>query len=185
MMRKLLLAGAIAGAAAWFPSWFENNQDVFVRMSEDGQQVEPVRSAPRVIQTVRVAAPEESLAGRSARIERDQRGHFTSRFRLNGRDVDAVVDTGATVVAINMTTARRIGLELGPDDFAQEVETANGRTKAAFARLASLQIGRVYVENVDAVVLDDRALNSTLIGMSLLNRLRTYKVENGALVMEQ
>ncbi len=84
-----------------------------------------------------------------------------------------------------MSTARRIGLELLPDDFRHEVETANGRTRAAFATLSSLQIGRVHLEGVEAVVLEDRALASTLIGMSFLNRLKTYKVENGALILEQ
>ena len=34
-----------------------------------------------------------------------------------------------------------------------------------------LQIGRISVDNMQAVVLDDKALHTNLIGMSFLNRL--------------
>ena len=44
---------------------------------------------------------------------------------------------------------------------------------------------RVTVENVEAVVLEDSSLRSTLIGMTFLGRLKSYKVENGRLVLTQ
>ena len=47
----------------------------------------------------------------------------------------------------------------------------------------SLQIGRIYVENVQALVLDDKALDGTLIGMSFLKRLDKFEVADGALVL--
>ncbi len=185
MLRKVVLVGAFAALAAWFPAWFEKNPEVVELIAGEGGPVPPAEvPAVRVVQTSQ-SRPAELPLGRNARLERDQRGHYSGRFRLNGRDVDAMVDTGASMVAINVSTARRIGLDLLPDDFRYEVDTANGRTRAAMARLSSLQVGRVHVEGVDAVVLDDRALSGTLIGMSFLNRLKAYRVENGALVMEQ
>ena len=51
--------------------------------------------------------------------------------------------------------------------------------------LARPQIGRIDVSDVQAVVLEDEALSGTLVGMSFLNRLRKYHVENGALILEQ
>jgi aspartyl protease family protein len=96
-----------------------------------------------------------------------------------------MVDTGATLVAINLSTARRIGIQLTPADFKYEVRTANGKTRAASANIERLQIGRILVENVDAVVLDDKALDGALIGVSFLNRLAKYQVENGALLLVQ
>ena len=48
-----------------------------------------------------------------------------------------------------------------------------------------LQIGRISVEDVEAVVLDDSALSGTLIGVSFLNRLAKYQVEDGALLLVQ
>ena len=101
-------------------------------------------------------------------------------FKLNGRQVKALVDTGATLVAINASTAKRIGITLSPADFKYQVDTANGTARAASAMIDNLQIGRIYVESVQALVLDDKALDGTLIGMSFLKRLGKFEVADGA-----
>ena len=41
----------------------------------------------------------------------------------------------------------------------------------------NLQIGRISIESVQAIVLDDKALDGTLIGMSFLKRLDKFEVE--------
>jgi aspartyl protease family protein len=96
-----------------------------------------------------------------------------------------MVDTGATLVAMNVSTAAKAGIRLKPTDFRHEVQTANGRTRAASAVIDSLEIGRIHVTNVEAVILDDDALRSTLIGMSFLRRLGKYQVENHTLLLVQ
>jgi aspartyl protease family protein len=96
-----------------------------------------------------------------------------------------MVDTGATLVALNASTARRVGVSVGPADFNHQVNTANGPVKVALVRLSSLQIGKIALDDVDAVIIDDRSLGTNLIGMSFLKRLDKYTVENGALMMAQ
>jgi len=123
--------------------------------------------------------------GRKFVVEADARGHFTSQFKLNGRQVDGMIDTGATLVAINTSTARRIGLSLNPSDFTHQVNTANGTIRAAVVTVDRLQIGNIQLDDVQAVVLDDKALQTNLIGMSFLTRLQKYQVENGALLLVQ
>ncbi|TIS81763.1 MAG: TIGR02281 family clan AA aspartic protease, partial [Mesorhizobium sp.] len=123
--------------------------------------------------------------GRKVVVAADGRGHFSSTFRLNGRQVDGMIDTGATLVAVNMSTARRIGLSLNPSDFSHEVNTANGTIKAAVVMIDRLQIGSISVDGVQAIVLDDKALGTNLIGMSFLNRLGKYQAENGTLLLVQ
>ena len=81
--------------------------------------------------------------------------------------------------------AKRAGIVLAASDFKYEVDTANGKVRAAAARIDSLQVGRIYVTDVQAVVLEDKALSKALIGMSFLSRLDRYQVENGTLVLEQ
>jgi aspartyl protease family protein len=180
MLRNLIILVVCAAASASIPTLFQANRDsIFSYMS--GQDEPPA---------LPVAAPQKSssegaLSGRKVKLAADQRGHFVAEFRLNGRRVDAMVDTGATFVAINVSTARRIGLKLGPNDFQYMVETANGQTRAASASIESLEIGRIEVKDVQALVLDDQALSGTLIGTSFLNRLGRYQVENGALLMVQ
>lgn len=48
-----------------------------------------------------------------------------------------------------------------------------------------LQIGKITLDGVQAVVLDDKALRTNLIGLSFLQRLEKYQVENGALLLVQ
>jgi aspartyl protease family protein len=123
--------------------------------------------------------------GRQVLVNADERGHFTSQFKLNGRQIDGMIDTGATLVAINTSTARRIGISLNPSDFNHQVNTANGAIKAAVVTVDRLQIGKIAIDNVQAMVLDDRALQTNLIGMSFLQRLQKYQVQDGALLLVQ
>lgn len=65
------------------------------------------------------------------------------------------------------------------------MNTANGAIKAAVVTVDRLQIGKISLDNVQAVVLDDRALQTNLIGVSFLQRLQKYEVQDGALLLVQ
>ncbi|MBW8285114.1 MAG: TIGR02281 family clan AA aspartic protease [Rhizobium sp.] len=118
-------------------------------------------------------------------LEADATGHYRGTFRLNGKAIEAMVDTGASLVAINETTARRIGVSIASLDFQYPINTANGETRAAHVRLQRVEIGSVRVEDVDAFVLRDKALSGTLIGMSFLKRLGGYSAEGDRLRLER
>lgn len=184
MLRNLILLGVAAGIALAVPVFYEANPALFHRTPEAaGEQSATAASRKPAAQAA--STEPEILLGRKVRLSADERGHFSAEFKLNGRRVDALVDTGATLVAINRSTARRIGINLVPTDFIYEVNTANGTAKAAAAMIDQLQIGRIHLENVEAVVLEDRALQGTLIGMSFLKRLGKFQVENGGLLLVQ
>lgn len=187
MLRKLLLVGIFAGSSASVPILYQANPEAFhdIIRSAVSEQEEPQQT----VASVNLARPAQpvpaSTLGRKVRLEADSRGHFTADFKFNGRRVQAVIDTGATLVAMNASTARRVGISITPADFKYTVETANGKAKAAAARIDSLQIGKIAIDDVDAIVLQDDALKDTLIGVSFLNRLNKYQVENGVLLMAQ
>ena len=189
MLRKLILVGLFAGGSASVPVLYQANPELFqgaVKAALEEPAPAPVPERPLVvIQQAKAEPPREQLTGRKVRLDADAKGHFSGVFRINGRNVDALVDTGATLIAINETSARRLGVSLTPSDFIHQVNTANGTIRAATAMLTSVQIGRIRVDDVQAMVLEDRALSGTLVGMSFLNRLASFRVENGALVMEQ
>lgn len=118
---------------------------------------------------------------RAASIPLSSDGHFTADFHINGRYVRGLIDTGATYVAINRTTARNLGLPLSNSDFKHQVRTANGMTSAALVTIERIEVGSVSVGGVEAFVLDDEALSSTLIGMSFMSKLQSYRVTNNKL----
>jgi aspartyl protease family protein len=122
-------------------------------------------------------------AGPLMRLAPDEQGHFSGDFRINGSPVEGMVDTGATFIAMNMSTARRLGVAPGTGEFTHPVSTANGQTHAAKVRLQTVEIGPVRVRGVDAFVLQDTNLSMTLIGMSFMSRLKGYRVENGELLL--
>lgn len=139
-----------------------------------------------IAKTVQPAAKEiVSVSAGSVRLKPDERGHYVAEFRMNGRPVEALVDTGASMVAINKSTARRLGINVSPADFIYEVNTANGKAKVASAMIREIEIGRVRVRDVEAAVLDDRALDGTLLGMSFLKRLESFSVADGDLILKQ
>lgn len=180
MLRKIIIFGLCASASASLPSLYEKHGDTVKALL--GTSADSNTPAP---QPILASAATASTAGRRVTIDADMRGHFTASFKVNGRSVDAMVDTGATLVAINMSTARRAGVKVSAADFTQKVNTANGTARAALARIDRLQIGRISVDDVPVAVLEDKALDATLIGMSFLSRLKKYQVENGALLLVQ
>ncbi len=136
----------------------------------------------------RKAVPAATIAQagvRSISIARDSRGHFQTEGRIDGQRIDFMVDTGASVVALNEKSAARFGFRPSRGDYNAAVSTANGTIKAARTRLAMVELGGIVVRDVDAMVLPDEALSENLLGASFLSRLKRYEYANGTLVLEQ
>ena len=136
----------------------------------------------------RKAAPAETVgqAGtRSLNIPRDPRGHFLTEARIDGQRIGFMVDTGASVIALNETSAARLGLRPSRGDYNASVTTANGTVKAARTRIAMVDVGGLVVRDVDALVLPDEALSENLLGLSFLSKLKRFEYANGQMVLEQ
>ncbi len=189
MLRNVIIISAVVAASASVPLILETHPEAFKGLvggfKQSGNTTEVLVPVKYMKSTDQKNATTRSLSGRRVLIEMDRNGHFNGEFKLNGRRIKSLVDTGATLVAINRSTARQIGLKLRSTDFKYDVSTANGSAKAAAAKIKSLQIGRIHVSDVEALVLEDRALDGALIGMSFLNQLRNFRVEGGKLYLEQ
>lgn len=121
-----------------------------------------------------------ALAG-SETLKLAPNGHFMAAAEINGRSLTVMVDTGASAVALSFEDARRVGLRPAGADFTVPVATANGTVMAARVVVRRIAIGGVRVADVEGLVLPDGALGVSLLGMSFLARLESFKVENGAL----
>ena len=131
------------------------------------------------------AAPIAASYGRTLNIPRDARGHFETEGRINGQPVDFMVDTGASTIALNETSAASFGLRPSPGDYRVSVSTANGTVKAARTQIAMVDVGGLVLHDVDALVLPDEALSENLLGLSFLSRLKRFEYANGTMVLEQ
>ena len=134
---------------------------------------------------VAMAAPMASASGRTLNIPHDSRGHFATEGQIDGQRINFMVDTGASVVALNESSAARFGLRPTPGQYTANVSTANGTVKAARARIEMLDVGGLIVRDVDAMVLPDEALSENLLGLSFLSKLKRFEYANGQMVLEQ
>ena len=141
-------------------------------------------STSSVKQTAMVATPAQAGL-RSLNIPRDPRGHFQTDGRIDGQRITFMVDTGASVVALNESSAARFGLRPTPGQYTANVSTANGTVKAARTRIEMLDVGGLIVRDVDAMVLPDQALSENLLGLSFLSKLKRFEYANGKMVLEQ
>lgn len=176
MWRYVFIGAVLIGVAIKAPAVLQGRIEDGSPSPDAMPQAASVELAPE---------PHNPLAGRIARIDKDRRGHYVARARLNGRSYDVLVDTGATMVAVDESTARQLGIHLTPADFRYRVSTANGIAEAARASIDEVEIGRVVVHDVPATVTRDGALSTVLLGMSFLNRLKKFEVDSGTLVLTQ
>jgi aspartyl protease family protein len=129
-------------------------------------------------------APAPAATSRSVTLQNDGRGHFQVDARVDGRRIDFLVDTGASVIALRERDAAKLGIHPVQRDYTALVSTANGKVRAAKVELNRVEVGGLTVRNVMAVVLPDEALSQNLLGMSFLSRVR-WEHKNGRLILEQ
>ena len=97
-------------------------------------------------------------------------GHFNPAGAINGRAVQFMVDTGATVVALGRDEAQRLGLDLAGARVAVS-QTANGPAQVLLLNLDRVRVGEVEVNNVAAVVMP-QPMPFVLLGNSFLSRFQ-------------
>jgi aspartyl protease family protein len=167
----LFLAGLVIAAAVVAP-------DLLTRLAQSNP---PAAS----VLTEEQASAASADHGGLVRLRADRNGHYFTKIEANNRSLDALVDTGATLVALRYEDARALGLVFPGDRFDIGVRTANGEGRARRVKLGSVTVDTITVHDVDALVLEQGALATNLLGMSFLNRLARFEVQRGQLVLEK
>jgi clan AA aspartic protease (TIGR02281 family) len=154
-----------------------------------GRDWAPVELAARDVAGERASQP----AGR-ARSHRDHgdagdleqvidagpHGHFLVEAVVNGVPIDFMVDTGASHVVLSLQDARKLGFT--QLQFTEEFQSANGTVRAAPVELRELRIGQLSLFDLEASV-NGGPLPISLLGMSFLQRLSSYEVARGRLIL--
>ena len=110
-------------------------------------------------------------------------GHYWITGSVNGQNLQFLVDTGATSVALNDGHARRLGIDYRSVGSPLQVSTASGTARGWRVTLDRVKVGELEVLGVEAVVLEGSSPTEALLGMSFLNRVG-WKVERDMLVLE-
>lgn len=115
-------------------------------------------------------------------IARGRGGHYWLNSTVNGHSQMFLLDTGASVVALNASQAKRLGIDYKTGR-PTRVTTASGVESAWQVTLRSVKVGGIEVLGVEAVVLEGNYPQDALLGMSFLNRIG-WRQEQGALILE-
>ena len=118
----------------------------------------------------------------SVEIQRSADGHFYADVQINGASVHALVDTGASGVALSRDDARSAGVatSIGMNDVVGE--GADGDVRGEYVKLDRVSVGQKTVENVDAVVLNSGQLS--LLGQSVLSKFDSVEIHGDTMVLK-
>ena len=121
--------------------------------------------------------------GHEVLVARSSGGGFTVAAQINDVRVTMALDTGASSVVLTQEAAKAIGLPLEVLTYTVNVETANGRARAAPVTLDHMAVGGIVEHAVPALVAQPGQLRTSLLGMSFLNRLESLEVRGDQLLM--
>jgi len=107
---------------------------------------------------------------REVSIPRDALKQYRTIAEINGKRVAVIVDTGANIVAINASQAAALGVDYA-NGVPTTVETASGTVRAWVVSLATVDVGGIRVDRVQAAVTDSEFPSTILLGMTYLEHV--------------
>ena len=116
----------------------------------------------------------KSDPGKELVIWQDMYNMFNIHGSINNFSVKFLIDTGASSVALNSNTAKRIGLNYKKGT-PIAASTASGIAKAYQITLDKVKIGHIQLYNVKAAVLEGAFPTDVLLGQSFLERIHMVR----------
>ena len=156
--------------------------------SDSGDDAAPAAGTERALAAKPAgdkAAKADSYARWSAGetvLPRSSDGHFYADATVNGRGVDFLVDTGASVVALTGTDARAVGLDWNDGDIREIARGANGPVYGISVTIDTLQLGGHEARNVRAIVVPE-GLEISLLGQNFLSTVNPVRIEENRMVL--
>ncbi|MEM6932473.1 MAG: TIGR02281 family clan AA aspartic protease [Pseudomonadota bacterium] len=124
------------------------------------------------------------VSDRSVALARAGNGHFTARVDVNGTSINFLVDTGASDIVLSRRDAEKVGIDLADLAYLGTAMTANGAVRTANVSLDRVRLGDFEDRNVRASVTDGDLFGS-LLGLSYLDRFRSWRVEGDQMILSR
>jgi aspartyl protease family protein len=130
----------------------------------------------------RFGLPAQTVEGVETHVPMAEDGHFWIEAMVNGSPRRFLVDTGATLTAVSEELAAETGIEPSPGRMPVQLRTANGTMAARLATVDSFAFGNVVARDLDAVIVPGMG-GMNVVGMNFLSRLKSWRVEDGDLIL--
>jgi aspartyl protease family protein len=114
-------------------------------------------------------------------LRREPDGHFYADVEINGTPIRALVDTGASGIALSREDARRAGIGISIGMYEVVGVGASGEVRGERVTLDRVTLGSETVEDMRAIVLDSGDL--TLLGQSFLSHFDSVEIQGDKMVL--
>ncbi len=155
---------------------FKNDQGVTLSMginndiSTSYSTHQPASSDDKNTKTT-TTTPDQPKPSHLETIKLNEHNQYITPVSINGKEVSAIIDTGANFVTLNSSIAQQLGLDYKNSALKLNVSTASDKTDGYKFVLKSIALGSISLSNIDAVIIEGSNPELTLIGMSFLKNL--------------
>jgi aspartyl protease family protein len=118
----------------------------------------------------------------SVELQRESDGHFYADVQINGANIRALVDTGATEIALSRADASSaaIATSIGMPEVVGE--GADGAVHGEVVMIDRISLGPKTAESMPAVVLNQGG--ETLLGQSFLSKFDSVEIHGDTMVLK-
>jgi aspartyl protease family protein len=124
----------------------------------------------------------QEVTGGEVRIRMAGDGHFWADASVNGVRRRMLIDSGATVTALSEETAAAAGVASSAAPVPVVLRTANGLAEGRTGTVTELRLGNVVARDLKVVV-SPAFGNLDVVGMNLLSKLASWRVEGRTLIL--
>jgi aspartyl protease family protein len=142
---------------------------------------EPSASAMIATPSTNPASGLLSDSAQPLHIDRSRDGLFYVDGMLQGVPVRFAIDTGASVVVLNIADAKRVGLSNNRNS--ARIRTASGYGKMFWHHAQHLTVAGKSVGQLDIAVMEDGP-ETSLLGLNALSRLKSVTLKQDRLIIE-
>lgn len=132
--------------------------------------------------TQKLGLDDQQVSGKELRVTMSGDGHFWVVASINGVPRRMLIDSGATVSAISLDTAREAHVDVGNGLAPVILQTANGAAQAETGEVDEIRVGNIVARNLQ-IVSGPGLGNLDVLGMNFLSRLQSWRVEGRTLVL--
>lgn len=122
-------------------------------------------------------------SSKTAIVKRDNDGMFRTLADVDSKEIEFLVDIGASYVTISFYDAERLGFDPKELIFSRSLKTSIGLFKGAEVLINSIRIGQIEVFNIEAFVIN--GLDESVLGLSFLSELQSWEFRDLGLVLRQ
>ncbi len=112
-------------------------------------------------------------------------GIYRTIAQVNNKSLGVVIDTGTPLVVLQYEEAERLGFAPSKMKFTERVPVADRSLPVARLPFLSVRIDGVELIGVDGAIAIKGGLETSLIGLSFLNRLASFGIHDGKMLLKQ